>query len=314
MVTAVSLFTGCGGSDAGVINAGFDVLMANDIIPYAKDTYLANHPETDYVLESITNVKTFPKSDLLVGCYPCQGFSQGGLRQADNKLNYLYLEFAKALNAIKPKAFIVENVSGMVRSDYRHLLLAQIKTFTEAGYKVSYKVLNAADYGVAQERKRIFIVGIRDDFNLTYQFPEVTHGLNLQDPYLTIQDAIGDLPLWPEGEFYDYDFHWYYMSRDRRRDWLQPSKTIVSNARHMPLHPVSPILEKLGNDKWAFTTESKARRFSYREASRLQGFAKDFIFPETKNANLTMKYKVIGNAVPPPLFEAVAKALPNIWG
>ena len=314
MVTAVSLFTGCGGSDAGVINAGFNVLMANDIIPYAKDTYLANHPETDYVLDSITNIEAFPKSDLLVGCYPCQGFSQGGLRQADNKLNYLYLEFARALNAIKPKAFIVENVSGMVRSDYRHLLLDQIKTFTEAGYKVSYKVLSAADYGVAQERKRIFIVGIRADFNLTYQFPEATHGLNLQDPYLTIQDAIGDLPLWPEGEFYDYDFHWYYMSRDRRRDWLQPSKTIVSNARHMPLHPVSPILEKLGKDKWAFTTENKARRFSYREASRLQGFAKDFIFPETKNANLTMKYKVIGNAVPPPLFEAVAKSLPNIWG
>lgn len=313
MVTAVSLFTGCGGSDAGVINAGFDVLMANDIIPYAKDTYLANHPETDYVLGSITNIELFPKSDLLVGCYPCQGFSQGGLRQAENKLNYLYLEFARALNAIKPKAFIVENVSGMVRSNYKHLLLDQIKIFTEAGYNVQHKVLNAAEYGVAQERKRIFIVGIRNDFNLTYQFPEVTHGLNLQDPYLTIQDAIGDLPLWPEGEFYDYDFHWYYMSRDRRRDWLQPSKTIVSNARHMPLHPISPILEKLGNDKWAFTTESKARRFSYREAARLQGFTKDFIFPETKNANLTMKYKVIGNAVPPPLFEAVAKALPDIW-
>lgn len=308
--TAVSLFTGCGGSDAGVISAGFNVLMANDIIPYAKDVYTANHSETDYVLGSVAEIESFPKSDLLVGCYPCQGFSQGGVRQADSKLNYLYLEFARALNAIKPKAFIVENVSGMVRANYSHLLLDQIKVFTEAGYNVVYKVLNAAQYGVAQERKRIFIVGIRSDFDLQYEFPDVTHG---PDAYLSIKDAIGDLPLWPEGEFYDYDFHWYYMSRDRRRDWTQPSKTIVSNPRHMPLHPISPTMVKLGDDKWQFTTAERARRFSYREAARLQGFSKEFIFPETDNASLNMKYKVVGNAVPPPLFEAVAKALPNIW-
>lgn len=311
--TVVSLFTGCGGSDAGVIKAGFDVIMANDIIPYAKDVYIANHPETDYVLGSVAKIETFPKSDLLVGCYPCQGFSQGGVRKADSTINYLYLEFARALNTIKPKAFIVENVSGMVRSNYKHLLEHQIKVFSEAGYNVKYKVLNAAEYGVAQERKRIFIVGIRADFGLTYQFPDITHGIGLPDPYLTIKDAIGDLPLWPEGEYYNYDFHWYYMSRDRRRDWSEPSKTIVSNPRHMPLHPVSPIMTKHGDDKWAFTTEEKARRFSYREAARLQGFSKDFAFPETENTSLDMKYKVVGNAVPPPLFEAVAKALPDIW-
>ena len=311
--TAVSLFTGCGGSDAGVIKAGFDVIMANDIITYAKDVYTANHPETDYVLGSVTKIATFPKSDLLVGCYPCQGFSQGGVRKADSTINYLYLEFARALNAIKPKAFIVENVSGMVRSNYRHLLEHQIKVFTEAGYNVQYQVLNAAQYGVAQERKRIFIVGIRNDFGLTYKFPDITHGTGLPEAYITIKDAISDLPLWPEGEYYNYDFHWYYMSRDRRRDWSEPSKTIVSNPRHMPLHPVSPIMTKLGDDKWAFTTEENARRFSFREAARLQGFSNNFMFPETENASLDMKYKVVGNAVPPPLFEAVAKALPNIW-
>jgi DNA (cytosine-5)-methyltransferase 1 len=311
--TVVSLFTGCGGSDAGVIKAGFDVIMANDIIPYAKDVYIANHPETDYVLGSVAKIETFPKSDLLVGCYPCQGFSQGGVRKADSTINYLYLEFARALNTIKPKAFIVENVSGMVRSNYKHLLDDQIKVFTEAGYNVRYQVLNAAQFGVAQERKRIFIVGIRNDFGLIYQFPKITHGVGLPDAYLTIKDAIGDLPLWPEGEYYNYDFHWYYMSRDRRRDWSEPSKTIVSNPRHMPLHPVSPVMTKLGDDKWAFITEENARRFSYREAARLQGFSKNFVFPETDNSSLDMKYKVVGNAVPPPLFEAVAKALPDIW-
>jgi len=311
--TAISLFTGCGGSDAGVIKAGFNVLMANDIIPYAKDTYLANHPETDYQLGSVANIEKFPASDLLVGCYPCQGFSQGGVRKADKSINYLYLEFARALNAIKPKAFIVENVSGMVRSNYKHLLDHQIKVFSKAGYNVKFKVLNAAHYGVAQERKRIFIVGVREDFDVEYEFPDATHGPNQQDEYVSIKEAIGDLPLWPEGEFYDYDFHWYYMSRDRRRDWILPSKTIVSNPRHMPLHPISPVMVKVGNDEWKFETNEMARRFSYREAARLQGFSKDFILPETEYASLNMKYKVIGNAVPPPLFEAVAKALPDLW-
>ena len=313
MVRTVSLFTGCGGSDAGVIAAGFDVVMANDILPYAKDVYLANHPETDYQVIDVSKIENFPEAELLVGCYPCQGFSQGGLRIADRKINQLYLEFARALNKIKPKAFIVENVSGMVRSNFQHLLEDQLKVFGEAGYKVKAQVLNAVDYGVPQERKRIFIVGIRNNFEFDYQFPTPTHGPDREKPYVTISDAIADLPEWPEGEFYDCDFHWYYMSRDRRRNWDQPSKTIVANPRHMLLHPMSPPLRKVANDVWQFKYEGRARRFSYREAACLQGFVKDFEFPETKHSSLNMKYKVIGNAVPPPLFEAVAKSLPNIW-
>ena len=313
MPTVVSLFSGCGGSDAGVINAGFNVLMANDILPYAREVYLANHPETDYVLGSVANVLTFPKSDLLVGCYPCQGFSQGGVRKADRKINTLYLEFARALNQIKPKAFIVENVSGMVRKNFQHLLNDQIKVFTDAGYNVSAKVLNAAEYGVPQERKRIFIVGVRKDFETEYSFPTPTHGPEYDQQFVSIKDAIGHLPDWPTGEFYDLGFHWYYMSRNRRQDWGQISKTIVANARHMPLHPISPSLEKVEADVWKFTEDKPARRFSYREAALLQGFS-DLHFPETSLSSLNMKYTVVGNAVPPPLFEAVAKALPSyIW-
>lgn len=313
MPTVVSLFSGCGGSDAGVLRAGFKVLMANDILPYARDVYMANHPETDYILGSVANVTTFPKSDLLVGCYPCQGFSQGGARKADRKINTLYLEFARALNYIKPKAFIVENVSGMVRKNFEHLLSDQIKVFSDAGYNVSAKVLNAAEYGVPQERKRIFIVGIRNDFNLQYNFPQPTHGANASKSYISIKDAIGHLPEWPEGEFYDMGFHWYYMSRNRRQDWNQISKTIVANARHMPLHPISPCLEKVKTDEWRFIEDKRARRFSFREAALLQGFG-DLMFPETDASSLGMKYTVVGNAVPPPLFEAVAKALPaELW-
>ena len=118
---------------------------------------------------------------------------------------------------------------------------------------------------------------------------------------------------WPEGEFYDREFHWYYLSRDRRRGWDESSKTIVANPRHIPLHPISPLLMKIEHNVWKFVDDSPARRFSYREASRLQGFSKDLKFPDTPTGSLEMRYKVVGNAVPPPLFEAVAKALPKIW-
>lgn len=310
MKTAVSLFSGCGGSDAGLHAAGFDVLMANDIIPYAKDTYLANLPETDYQLEDIKKIEHFPKSDLLVGCYPCQGFSQGGARVADKKVNYLYKEFARALNYIKPKAFIVENVSGMLSKTFTHLLNDQIKIFTEAGYEVDYQLLNAADFGVAQNRKRIFIVGIRKDFGMKFEFPKPTHG-NGDLAFNTIKEALSGLPNWPEEkEYYNEDFHWYYMSRNRRQNWEDLSRTIVSSARHMPLHPVSPKMEKVQDDVWRFIDDKPARRFSYREAACLQGFNKNIIFPETESATLGNRYKVVGNAVPPPLFEVVAKALP----
>lgn len=312
MPTAVSLFSGCGGSDAGIIAAGFDVLMANDILPYARDVYEANHPETNYVLKNIEDVKNFPKSDLLVGCYPCQGFSQGGVRDPSRKINLLYLEFARALKTIKPKAFIVENVSGMVRSNFQHLLKGQIKVFSELGYKVKAQILNAADFGVAQDRKRIFIVGIREDINSDYKFPMPTHGEGCKNERVTIREALKYMRHWPsEDEYYTHDFHWYYLSRDRRRGWSDVSKTIVANPRHMPLHPASPELVKVGPDEWRFSTDEPARRFSYREAARLQGFSSDFWFPDTDRGGLAMRYKVAGNAVPPPLFEAVVKALPK---
>jgi DNA (cytosine-5)-methyltransferase 1 len=309
--TAISLFTGCGGSDAGLVAAGFDVVMANDILPYAKDVYLENHPETDYLLGNIEEVRAFPYCDLLAGCYPCQGFSQGGVREASRTINYLYREFGRALRYIMPKAFIVENVSGMVRADFSHLLKNQLKNFRQAGYKVKYALLNSADYGLAQERKRIIIVGLRKDLNLEYKFPSPSHGPGAPNPYFTIREAIGDLPEWPVGEFNEEPFHWYYMSRNRRRDWHEVSKTIVSHARSMPLHPISPPLIWVESDKYAFENNSPARRFSYREAARLQGFKRDFTFPDTYG--MPSKYRVVGNAVPPPLFEAVARALPEIF-
>lgn len=311
MPTAVSLFTGCGGSDAGLVEAGFDILMANDILAYAAEVYRANLPETDYRVCSVEDIDSFPKADLLVGCYPCQGYSQGGAREAGRDINYLFREFGRALRAIKPRAFIVENVSGLTRADNKELFNWQLRNFRSAGYKVSWQLLNAADFGVAQERHRVIIVGIRSDIGLTFQFPSPSHGPEASKPYMTIRDALKGLPEWPEGEFNAEPFHWYYMSRNRRRGWDETSKTIVSRARHMPLHPVSPELVYKGPDKYEFVSRSPARRFSYREAARLQGFSGDMNFPDS--CGMHTRYKVVGNAVPPPLFKAVANALPHIW-
>ena len=307
----VSLFSGCGGSDAGLIEANFEPIFANDISSYARDLYNANLPETDYQCKDVGEIRTFPKADLLVGCYPCQGFSQGGARVSDRKINYLYREFDRALRQIKPKAFIVENVSGMRRSDFRHLLNNQIVRFRTAGYRVSHDLLNAVNYGVAQERARIFIVGIRSDLGGRYTFPLPSHTENGEEKIKTIADALAGLPDWPNGEYYQDGFHWYYMSRNRRRSWSEPSKTIVSHPRHMPLHPISPKLIRVHTDKWIWSSDAPRRRFSYREAARLQGFSTDFTFPDT--GTMRDKYEAVGNAVPPPLFKSVAMALPDIW-
>ncbi len=309
--TAVSLFSGCGGSDDGLARAGFEVVFANDISSYASRLYAANLPETDYRCQDIGDIRSFPKADLLVGCYPCQGFSQGGARVPDRRVNYLYREFDRALRSIRPKAFVVENVSGMRRSDFSHLLRNQITRFRMAGYKVVNALLNAVHFGVPQERARIFIVGIRSDLGIRYRFPEPTHTRRGGRPYSTIADALDGLPDWPIGEFFDDEFHWYYMSRNRRRDWSEPSKTIVSHPRHMPLHPCSPPLLRVHTDKWVWSSDAEPRRFSYREAARLQGFCRDFVFPDA--GSMREKYEAVGNAVPPPLFQAVVDAIPDIW-
>ncbi len=309
---AVSLFSGCGGSDLGLRRAGFEVVFANDIDSYACETNRTNLPGVEVVCADVKTLKHFPEADILVGCYPCQGFSQGGARDPSRNINYLYREFDRVLRLIRPKAFIVENVSGMMRSNNMPLLNNQVYRFRMAGYLVSGpKIIDASHFGVPQTRKRIFLVGIRSDLGIRYQFPKPTHGIKAGRPLKTQKDALAGMPGWPEGEFYARSFHWYYLSRNRRRDWNEPSATILSNPRHMPLHPMSPPLKKYGHNDWRFTTDAPARRFSYKEAALLQGFPPKFIFPE--NGSLEKKYRVVGNAVPPGLFKSVALALPDIW-
>jgi DNA (cytosine-5)-methyltransferase 1 len=307
---AISLFSGCGGSDLAVQRCGFDIVWANDIWGTACETYRDNIIPAKIEVGDISQFHNFPKTDLLFGCYPCQGYSQGGRREPENPTNYLYRHFDRVLRAGLPKAFVVENVNGMAYGENRRLLMNQVHRYRMAGYRVVWKVLDAKDYGVAQTRKRVFIVGIRSDIGVTYEFPTPTHGPEANRPYVTQFDAIGKMPRWPEREFNAEPFHWYYMSRKRRHPWKQPSPCIVGHWRHVPLHPMSPPLKRIDTDHWRFSRAGRARRLSYRECALLQGFPATFRW---ERGTVRERFQMIGNAVPPPLFERVVSAIPDIW-
>jgi len=304
---AISLFSGCGGSDHALQRLGYDVIWANDIWQTACDTYSDNLAESKIRCGDIRDFEKFPQADLLVGCYPCQGYTQGGKRnwKGDDR-NYLYREFDRVLRSVLPKSFVVENVNGMAFGDNQDLLKNQITRYRAAGYRVKWAVLNAKDYGLAQNRRRIFLVGIRSDQSFEYVFPVPTHGPGRKTPYTDQKAVIGGFPRWPVGEFNTEPFHWYYLSRKRRHPWGKPSPCIVGHWRHVPLHPMSPPLRRIDTDHWEFSRLGKARRFSYRECAALQGFPRSWRWT---HGTIRDRFQMIGNAVPPPLFKAVVRQL-----
>lgn len=307
---AISLFSGCGGSDLALERLGYEVIWANDIWQTACDTYQKNLGNQNVKCGDIRDFESFPSADLLVGCYPCQGYTQGGKRnwKGDDR-NYLYREFDRVLRKVLPPAFVVENVNGMLFGENQDLLLNQLIRYRAAGYRVTWAVLNAKDYGVAQNRRRVFLVGIRSDQEFEYKFPSATHGPGTAKPYVSQKHAIGSLPRWPEGQFNTEPFHWYYLSRKRRYSWGKPSPCIVGHWRHVPLHPSSPPLRRIDTDHWEFTRTGKARRLSYLECAALQGFPRTWVW---EHGTVRDRFQMIGNAVPPPLFSTVVSALSGI--
>jgi DNA (cytosine-5)-methyltransferase 1 len=180
-----------------------------------------------------------------------------------------------------------------------------------AGYQVKWAVMNARDHGVPQNRRRVFLVGVKSSSDFEYNFPAPTRGeSNPLLPFVTQKAVLGSLPEWPTGEFNDEPFHWYYMSRRRRHDWDEPSPCIVGHWRHVPLHPMSPPLRRIHTDKWEFESRGRARRLAYRECAAIQGFPDTF---KWDNGTVRDRFQMIGNAVPPPLFAAVLSGLDDLW-
>lgn len=342
-INIVSLFSGAGGLDLGVILAGIsvksgyenmlnhfndrswlsteetltNVIYSNDLFESANATYADNF-NGDYVKDNrdIRDVLTFPKSDLMLGGFPCPGFSVAGPRLLDDPRNFLYIHYIRALMDSKPKFFIAENVKGLMTMA-KGKVLEQIKEdFTAAGYHVEVNLVNAKDYGVPQSRERVFIVGIRNDLydnGVAYDLPQVTHSDSdsSKKPLVTLKDAIGDLPVNPSSVFVS-SYSSMYMSRNRKKRWDEVSFTIQASARQAPQYPGGEPMKKIDKDHWEFQG-SLNRRLSVRECARIQTFPDWFEFSDggkdgvNLSNRLNEKYKQIGNAVPVVLAEKMTR-------
>jgi DNA (cytosine-5)-methyltransferase 1 len=194
-LTSIELFAGGGLMRLGIEHAGITTIWANDFDKNACRAHEYNFGEGSIVHGDINaiSIDDIPDSDLIIGGPPCQDFSVAGKGEGENgergKLVWRYLEI---IAAKQPKAFLFENVKGLISKRHRHTFDALLERFDQIGYNVSWKLINAWDYGVAQKRERVFIVGIRKDLNRTYIFPPSEYELTGYHPVL--RDAIGDLP------------------------------------------------------------------------------------------------------------------------
>ncbi|MCQ2469186.1 MAG: DNA (cytosine-5-)-methyltransferase [Ruminococcus sp.] len=321
----ISLFSGCGGMDLGFLGDfdirgkhydknPYEIVFANDIVQRACDTYTHNFgheafcgdvKELDYSL--------LPEADIVIGGFPCQDFSLAGKRKglsADR--GRLYMEMKKIIEHCHPMAFIAENVDGIRKSGAGNdtsALEVILNDFRSLGYTVVYKALNAADYGVPQNRIRVIISGIRTNLCKEMKYPCVTNGENADTPWVTAKDAIDD--LWDQLDKTSIKNH---TSRDYSKAKFYPGKTMQGNCQIKADRP-SPTIrsEHHGNIEGHYRTTDPLnpddmtawRRLSVRECARLQTFPDDFEFPISSSD----AYKQIGNAVPPVLAWHIARAL-----
>jgi DNA (cytosine-5)-methyltransferase 1 len=318
-----SFFSGCGGLDLGFSNAGFELVFANDNWDGCKATFEANH-NINLLLKSITEVEPneIPEVIGFVGGPPCQSWSlAGAMRGINDDRGKVFLDYIRLLENKKPLFFLIENVAGIVSKTHLPTFELLLDKFRDVGYNINYKLLNSKNYGVPQERKRVFIVGYRTDLNHSFIFPEPN------DSILTLNDTIKDLPdpipvgngngksnahnlKIPNHEYMTGSFSTMYMSRNRKKNWDEPSFTIQAGARHAPLHPSANPMIKVGTDEWVFDKDSldNYRRLSVRECARIQTFPDNFVF---KYTNISDGYKMIGNAVPVKLAEIIANKIKN---
>lgn len=314
-----------GGLDLGFEKAGFNVVWANE---YDKDiwqTYQQNHLHTQLDKRSIVNIHEdeVPECDGIIGGPPCQSWSEAGaLRGIDDKRGQLFFDFIRILNAKKPQFFLAENVSGMLAPRHSLALSNIKKMFVDAGYELSFKLLNAADFEVPQDRKRVFFVGIRKDLGFKFQFPSKEQNkITLKDAIFDLKDSaipvIGrnnkshpDQCKVANHEYMTGGFSSMFMSRNRVRNWDEQSFTIQAGARHAPLHPQAPKMVLIAPDKRAFVKgkEHLYRRLSVRECARIQTFPDNFTFHYN---NVAAGYKMIGNAVPVNLGKHIAACIKN---
>jgi DNA (cytosine-5)-methyltransferase 1 len=317
----ISLFAGAGGLDLGFDKAGFEVVVANEFDNSIWETYEKNH-RAQLLKGDICQIDSsqFPNCDGIIGGPPCQSWSEAGsLRGIDDPRGKLFYEYIRILKDKQPKFFLAENVSGMMAKIHSSAVTSIIQQFEIAGYDVSVTLLNAADFGVPQDRKRVFYVGFRKDLKVTFVPPTPKSSKkSLRDAIYDLKDsAIKALPknysngekcIVPNHEYFIGAFSTIFMSRNRVRTWDQQAFTVQASGRQCQLHPQAPAMKKVDTDLFMFVEgeEKKYRRLTVRECARVQTFPDDFIFYYEK---LEDGYKMVGNAVPVNLAYEMANAI-----
>ncbi|MBS1722830.1 MAG: DNA cytosine methyltransferase [Armatimonadetes bacterium] len=315
----VSLFSGCGGLDLGLHQAGFRSVYANEHDARVVPTYRKNFPDTPVTQQDIRTLdaSTFPAARGIVGSPPCQSWSAAGAqRGASDPRGQLFFLYCDIIAARRPEFFIAENVAGMLEGKKAEAFQYLVGQLQHCGYHVSYDLVDCADYGVPQNRKRVFLVGLRSDmYESPFEFP-----LPVAER-ATLASAIGDLPsatpvgrrietcsAVPNHEYGTGGWSSHFMSRQRVRSWDEPSYTIPATGRHIPLHPSANKMVPAGKDKFVFdeSTPVPYRRLSVRECARIQTFPDDFLF---EYDNVDSGYLMVGNAVPVLMGKVIGEAL-----
>lgn len=358
---AISLFSGAGGLDIGIKKAGFDVKLAVEIEPTYCETLKTNFPTLevkqgdvmDYFKERLYKEAKLSQNeevDLLFGGSPCQSFSTAGKRQAfDDPRGKAMLKFADLVNEVQPKVFLLENVRGLLSSALKHVPIKErksrkLKPDEQPGsalrylisffkdYKVKVKLLNAADYGVPQTRERVFIVGVRKDLNISYEFPEATHdreGKNGKKPWRKVNEVLNGINVTKHNHLnYSAErLKWMKLIpkgggnwRDLRRYGEEAVKEAMAGAynsgggkvgffRRIDVNKPSPTLLTSPMQKSTNLGHPyEDRPLSIEEYLAIQGFPENFFVA----GSLTQQYAQIGNAVPIQLAYALGKSIVNM--
>lgn len=304
----VSLFSGAGGLDLGFKMAGHEIVWANDLYEDAVETYkhnLGNH----IVCEDISkiDVEEIPKCDIVIGGFPCQGFSVANMKRHEtDERNALYKQLIRVIDAKKPKFFLAENVKGLTNFAKGTVFQMILNDFSALGYKVSYRVLNAADYGVPQTRQRVIIIGVRNDIDFEYIFPAPTNskdGKNGLPTWVSVGEAMSTIPDpdlpndLPNHDYSKYKLHFNGYLGHRILDPEKPAPTVTARGDNKGGVVILPH-------------PNAQRRMSCRELAAVQSFPLDYKF----FGNRSSVYRQIGNAVPPLLGYAVANVFHQYEG
>lgn len=316
MYKVVSLFSGCGGADLGIIggfqynkffykNLPYKLIYATDIDQKALNTHKKNFKCNDVICKDICSLSTLeiPDCDIVIGGFPCQSFSTVNPTKNpfDDRAN-LYKQMVRIIMAKKPKVFVAENVKGFMTLHNGTICRTVITSFKEAGYHVYTKLVNAADYGIPQKRERVIMVGIRNDINFLneYQFPKETTKNN----WIPLSAAVPKLAIKEKKYYFSERAVWGMkhaknnMKRGLYQNLNEPCLTITSHLAKVSINSRDPVL-------LVDPAHEVYRRFTPYEAAKIQSFPDTFQFAGSE----TDAYRQIGNAIPPVLFWHIAKSI-----